>query len=104
MLTIIRTNSENTDFQKLVSLLDAELKFRDGDDHAFYAQFNKTNKIKYALVAYQNNIPVACGAIREFQDSADTMEVKRMYVTEKDRGKGIATKVLAELEKWTSEL
>lgn len=34
----------------------------------------------------------------------DTMEVKRMYTLDDYRGKGIATKVLAELEKWANEL
>jgi putative acetyltransferase len=101
-MNIIRTNSENTDFIKLVALLDADLKFRDGEDHAFYAQFNKIDKIKYAVVAYENEIAVGCGAFREY--SPTTVEVKRMYVSENSRGKGIATKVLSELEKWAAEL
>jgi putative acetyltransferase len=32
------------------------------------------------------------------------MEVKRMFVKEEFRGKGIAGKVLSELEKWAREL
>jgi putative acetyltransferase len=32
------------------------------------------------------------------------MEVKRMYTMPESRSKGIATKVLNELEKWASEL
>ena len=102
MIQIIRTNSDNTDFIELVKKLDADLAIRDGSDHAFYAQFNKTDKLKQVIVAYQNAIPVGCGAIRSF--NADTMEVKRMYTIEDGRGKGIATRVLAELEKWAAEL
>ncbi|HEX4374559.1 MAG TPA: GNAT family N-acetyltransferase [Puia sp.] len=101
-MNIIRTNSENADFIKLVALLDADLKFRDGEDHAFYAQFNKIAKIKYAVVAYENETAVGCGAFKEY--SRDTVEVKRMYVSENIRGKGIATKILTELEKWAAEL
>jgi putative acetyltransferase len=101
-MIIIRTSSENADFIKLVALLDADLKFRDGEDHAFYAQFNKIDKIKYAVVAYENEIAVGCGAFREY--SPDTVEVKRMYVSETVRGQGIATEVLAALEKWAGEL
>ena len=41
MITFIRTDSGNTDFVDLVRDLDAELRVRDGDDHAFFAQFNK---------------------------------------------------------------
>ncbi|NWF88520.1 MAG: GNAT family N-acetyltransferase [Ignavibacteriaceae bacterium] len=102
MLKLIRTNSSHVDFINLVKLLDADLRIRDGDDHPFYAQYNKIDNIKYAVVAYMNEIPVGCGAIKEFED--ETMEVKRMYVDPELRGKGIATKVLLELESWVKEL
>ncbi len=102
MIKIIRTNSDNPDFISLVKLLDAELAKRDGEDHPFYAQFNKINKIKYAVVAYENDKPVSCGAIKEY--TTDTMEIKRMYTLPESRGKGIATKILIELEKWATEL
>jgi putative acetyltransferase len=98
----IRTNSENPDFQKLVAQLDAELKIRNGESDVFYSQYNKTDSIKYAVVVYENEEAVGCGAIKKFSD--DAMEVKRMFVPEAKRGKGIAIKVLGELEKWTLDL
>jgi putative acetyltransferase len=102
MIKLKRTNALNKDFIELVKHLDADLAIRDGDDHAFYNQFNKLDLIKYVVVAYENNIPVGCGAIKEF--SPKVMEVKRMYVSLDSRGKGIASLVLIELEQWTSEL
>lgn len=102
MITCIKTNSENEDFQKLVKELDKDLKIRDGEDHSFYAQFNKIDKIKYAIVAFDNEIPVGCGAVKEY--SQDTMEVKRMYVLINRRGQGIASTILRELEQWAIEL
>ena len=102
MINVIRTNSDNPDFISLVKLLDAELAERDAEDHPFYAQFNKIDNIKDAVVAYENDKPVSCGAIKEY--GSNTMEVKRMYTLLKCRGKGIATKVLSELEKWANEL
>jgi len=102
VIKIIRTDSANQDFIDLVKLLDAVLAELDGDDHAFYSQFNNTNKLKYVVVAYENDNPVACGAIREL--TPGVMEVKRMYTSPESRGKGIATKVLLELEKWATEL
>jgi putative acetyltransferase len=102
MTKIYRTSSDNPDFISLVKLLDAELAERDGEDHPFYAQFNKIDNIKYAVVAYENDKPISCGAIKEY--SSDTMEVKRMYTLPECRGKGIATKVLIELERWAKEL
>ena len=43
MNNLIRCNSDNKDFQDLVKELDIDLAIRDGDDHAFYHQFNKIN-------------------------------------------------------------
>lgn len=102
MIKIVRTDSDNPDFRQLVVLLDRELKDRDGEDHSFFAQFNKIDKIKHALVAYLNDVPCACGAIKEYDN--DTMEIKRMYVLQEERGKGIAGMILQELENWTNEL
>ena len=102
MTSLIRTDSENKDFIALVKLLDAELAELDGDEHVFYAQLNKTDNIKHVIIAYENDRPISCGAIREY--SSTTTEVKRMYTLPESRSKGIATKVLNELEKWASEL
>lgn len=102
MIHLLRTDSENPDFQKLVTLLDADLKIRDGEDHAFYSQYNKIQAIKHAVVAYQEDEPVGCGAIKEYEPG--TMEVKRMYVSEDKRGSGIASAVLRELEIWAAKL
>lgn len=102
MITLKRTDSNNQDFVEMVRQLDSDLAIRDGEDHDFYNQFNSISMIKYAIVAYYENIPIGCGAIKSFNDT--TMEVKRMYVSPKVRGKGIAGKILTELETWTIEL
>lgn len=102
MITIIRTDSDNADFRRLVSQLDSYLAGIDGDEHAFYARLNKTDLIREVIVAYEDGIPVGCGAIRAF--SREAMEVKRMYVLPEKRGRGIATTILAALEEWAKEL
>ena len=102
MINFIRTNSENKYFQELVRELDADLRIRDGEDHSFYSQFNKIDKIRHAIVAFDNEVPIGCGAIKEL--SNNSMEVKRMYVPPGKRGMGIATAILKELENWASEL
>ncbi len=101
MITILRTTSENEDFAKLVVELDAYLKILDGDDHAFYAQFNKSSLLKNAVVYYENNIPLGIGAYKEFEPK--TAEIKRMYTLPEYRGKGIASKIVTELEQWAKE-
>lgn len=101
-MKLIRTNSENKDFKALVKQLDAYLAVTDGDDHSFYDQFNKLDSIKYVIVAYENNVPLGCGAIKEFSNEA--VEIKRMYTSPQSRGKGIASLLLLELELWAVEL
>ena len=102
MIKITRTNSENPDFIELVKYLDADLAERDGKDHPFYARFNKIDKLKYVIVAYENSKPVGCGAMKEYKQGI--VEIKRMYTLPEKRGKGIASKILYELEIWAVEL
>jgi len=100
-MTIIRTDSSNKDFQYLVQFLDQDLAVRDGDEHAFYHQFNSIDQLKNCVLFYVDEKPVACGAFKKFED--DTVEIKRMYVLPEYRGKGFASKILAELEIWAKE-
>jgi putative acetyltransferase len=98
MLTLHRTEKTNTDFQHLVKLLDADLAVRDGADHAFYAPFNSSVNLQAVVVAYENNQPVGCGAFKAFGESQ--VEIKRMYVLPDFRGRGVALRILQELETW----
>lgn len=102
MLTFLRTNSTHQDFISLVRHLDIELATIDGDEHSFYVQYNKIDKINHVIIAYENELPIACGAIKQF--SENTMEVKRMYILAPYRGKGTASGVLIQLEKWVAEM
>lgn len=101
-MKILRTTSENLDFQKLVKQLDAYLAVMDGDEHSFYDQYNKIDLLKNCILIFKDETPVACGAIKAFDE--DSMEVKRMFTLPEMRGKGIASVILSELEIWTIEL
>lgn len=102
MITLTRTDSSNPDFVALVKLLDAYLAEKDGREHDFYNQFNTIVMLKNVVVGYENGVPVACGAIKEFD--VEVMEVKRMFTLPEVRGKGLASRVLTELEGWAAEL
>jgi GNAT superfamily N-acetyltransferase len=103
MIIVKRTNSDNVDFQKLVNELDVDLGVYYKEEQSFYGKLNNIEKIKYTIVAYdEEEKPVGCGGIKQF--SKNEIEIKRMYVPPTYRGKGIATIVLNELEKWSKEL
>jgi putative acetyltransferase len=102
MVKLIRTDSSNGDFQALVTLLDQYLRQLDGDDHAFYAQFNKIDALRNVVVAYLNDQAVSCGAFKPYTD--DMVEIKRMYTLPDFRGQRLAAQVLLELEAWAGEL
>jgi putative acetyltransferase len=102
----LRTDSHNADFQVLVRLLDAHLTSINGEDDAFYAQFNGIQYLHHVVVAYSNDAPLGCGALKEFRDEQHphgAVEIKRMYVKGNERGHGIAQGVLQELEHWAKE-
>jgi len=97
-----KTTPQNPDYIALVKHLDAELRVMDGDEHAFYAQYNKSDEIKHVILASENEIPVGCGALKKYEEG--TVEIKRMFVLDSCRGKGIATTILKGLENWAKEL
>ena len=102
MLTINRTTSNNTDFQQLVAQLDAYLRVMDGDEHSFYAQYNKIDMLQQVVLCYNDEVAVACGAFKKYDE--ESVEIKRMFVVPEFRGKGAAAAVLSELERWAIEL
>lgn len=101
-MTLTRTNSDNSDFKKLIKQLDAILKIIDADEHSFFDALNQLDAIKNVVVCYKNQIPIGCGAFKQFD--SDTVEIKRMYVSDKYRKQGVASKILSELESWANEL
>ncbi|MDR1224528.1 MAG: GNAT family N-acetyltransferase [Tannerella sp.] len=102
MITVKRTDSGDGDFRRLVELLDIYLDESDKTAHSVCKTFNRIDTIKHAVVAYSTNEAVGCGAIREY--SPGTVEIKRMFVSEKARRKGVASQILNELENWAREL
>lgn len=100
-MDLVRTTSDNNDFEKLVVQLDAYLRVLDGEDHAFYAQFNKSSLLKNALICYENEIAIGIGAYKEYD--SETVEIKRMFTLPEHRGKGVAKIILSELENWAKE-
>jgi len=102
MRKYIRTDADHPDFCALVRLLDADLAVRDGEEHAFYAQYNHIVDIPNVVLAYDGESVAACGAFKKLDTY--TVEIKRMYTLPGYRGKGIAQEVLSRLEFWAKEM
>jgi len=102
MLTTKRTDSNDKDFHSLVELLNKDLLDRYGELQVFYNQFNQIDNIPNVVIAYLDGEPAGCGCFKKFDDRS--AEVKRMFVREEARGKGVGAAVLTELEKWAAEL
>jgi GNAT superfamily N-acetyltransferase len=49
------------------------------------------------VVGYEDGLPVCCGGLKRLPDGA--CEIKRMFVVEKSRGRGVARALLEELER-----
>jgi GNAT superfamily N-acetyltransferase len=109
MIELRRTSAEDSDFCRLVELLDSDLWSRYPTTQQNYINHNivKANSEKgiqsaRAIVAYHNREPVGCGCFRE-TSTPRTVEIKRMYVKEGVRRRGIATAIIQELEGWAIE-
>jgi putative acetyltransferase len=99
---LVKTNADNPDFHLLVAQLDAHFSDLNGERDAFYAQYNQLDTIKNVVIVYQDGQPIGCAGIKEY--SANTMEIKRMYVLPAFRGQGIASSLLRNLERWAVKL
>tara|TARA_R110002012_G_scaffold322096_1_gene555387 strand:+ start:75298 stop:75750 length:453 start_codon:yes stop_codon:yes gene_type:complete len=94
--SIKKTSYEDKDFQKLTKALDNDLRVKDGDEHAFYNQFNSLEGLAQVIVVYKNKKAIGCGAFKNYD--FHTAEIKRMFVLPEYQGKGIGSIILNELE------
>jgi putative acetyltransferase len=95
-LEIAVTDSQNSDFAKLIKLLDADLDKRNGQLQKQYNQFNRVDSIKDVVIIYKDKLPVACGAFKQYDSS--TVEIKRMFVMKEHRQQGLAKRIIGKLE------
>ncbi|KQL43604.1 hypothetical protein AN963_29665 [Brevibacillus choshinensis] len=103
MISLTRTSADHPDFGLLVELLDKDLWNRYPDNQQSFVAFNVIKLDAKVVVAYVDNSPVGCGCFRERAEQG-VVEIKRMYVDNEARGKGIAKKILGELEAWAVEM
>jgi putative acetyltransferase len=82
----IQLFSEQDDF--MINFLD--------DDSVYYTRYSKNENIKNVWVAYYDDLPIGCVAYRK--KSTDVGEVKRMFIKNEYRGRGISKSLLDMVE------
>jgi len=100
-LRLRRTDSCDPDFRVLCAQLDRELQQRYGTAQTRYDQHNLITGKQSVIVGYLSDLPVACGCIKELDDT--TVEIKRMFVRPEHRRKGFSSAVLVALEEWAGQ-
>ena len=88
---------DDKDLMELINELDEELLTMYPNEGIFALDFNhpKINTTTFA-VAYLGNIPVGCGAILPM--CGECVELKRFFVGNTHRRKGVASSILLLLE------
>jgi putative acetyltransferase len=98
-LDLRREDLDSPAVQELFAALNAEISRRypeEGPSHFRLDAEEIVNGRGALLVAYLADRPVGCGSIRKLDD--DAAEIKRMYVSDDTRGRGIGRTLLRALE------
>lgn len=92
------TDGQNKDFISLCRALDDFLNELAGgeENRAQYIPYNSTEDIQDAIVVYDQDKPVGCAGFKRYND--ECAEVKRVFISEEYRGKGISKKLMEVLE------
>lgn len=93
----IFTDEKDERFLKLVGELDRGYYERIGEGLSKYDSYNEFKNPHVVILALDNDVAVACASYRVFDN--DSVEFKRVYVKKEYRKRGIAHKIIGQLEK-----
>jgi GNAT superfamily N-acetyltransferase len=98
-MRVLHTNGCNKDFIKLCKMLDVYLNGIVGGEkqREQYLQYNTLDDIHDVVLVYENNVIIGCGSFKYYDDI--TAEIKRVYIIDDYRGKGISKIIMGTLEK-----
>ncbi len=97
-MRFIYTDGSNHDFIELCHGLDSFLNELVGgeENRAEYIPYNPLDDIHDVIVAYDDDIPVGSASFKKYDD--ESAEVKRVFIKQAYRGKGISNKLMELLE------
>ena len=72
-----------------------------GEDSVFYTRYSKNENIENVWVAYFNDLPIGCVAYRK--KSTNVGEVKRMFIKNEYRGRGLSKSLLDMVEQYAKQ-
>lgn len=91
------SNEKDERFLNLVRELDMGYYQRIGDDLKKYEKYNEFDKPHVVILLIDSDNPIACASYRKCREN--TVEFKRVYVKPEFRKRGIAYRLIKELEK-----
>lgn len=97
-MRFIYTDGGNSDFIELCRCLDDFLNGLVGGEknRAEYIPYNQLDDIHDVIIAYDATIPVGCASFKKHDD--ECAEVKRVFIKQEYRGKGVSNKLMELLE------
>ena len=102
-MRFVYTDGSSLDFMELCHELDDFLNELVGgeENRAEYILYNQLDDIHNVIVAYDDDIPVGSVSFNKYDD--ECAEVKRVFVKEEYRNKGIANELMELLENTARE-
>ena len=95
-MTIVSMNISDKSVLSLFSEHDDYMIDFLGDDKWCYTRYSENENIENVWVVYSDNFPIGCIAYRKKADGVG--EVKRLYIRNEYRGKGISKALLKTVE------
>ncbi len=100
-MKMIAADEKDERFLNLVEELDLGYYRRIGDELEKYKQYNEFKDPHFVLLMEDGDEAIACASYRKFDD--ESVEFKRVYVKREYRKRGIAYRLIRELEKDVTE-
>lgn len=100
-MDIISMEAADEEVLKLFSEHDDYMIDFLGEDQVYYTRYNENERLGKVWVAVSDSLPVGCIAYRKKAEVVG--EVKRLFIKEEYRGRGISKELLKTLERHAKE-